>query len=67
MTNEENYRYLYIWQWDPTNTTDFADGTMEWEGTYDVPIDSTFREPVVGAMYDWDYDGYTEIVIGRRT
>ncbi|MHA1453046.1 MAG: FG-GAP repeat domain-containing protein, partial [Promethearchaeota archaeon] len=64
-TDHDNHDYLYIWQWDLSNTTGRADGTMEYEGTYDVPADPNFYEPVVGAMYDWDYDGYTEIIIGN--
>jgi len=58
MTDDDNYHYLYIWQMNETNQ-------MEYEGTYTVPTDPNFYEPVVGAMYDWDYDGYTEIIIGN--
>ncbi len=64
-TDHDNHDFLYIWQWDMSNTTRGFDGTPEYEGTYDVPADPNFAEPVVGAMYDWDYDGYTEIIIGN--
>ena len=65
MTDHDYHDYLYIWQWNMNNLTGGPDGTMEYEGTYEVPTDPNFYEPIVGAMYDWDHDGYTEIIIGN--
>ncbi|MBN2157645.1 MAG: VCBS repeat-containing protein [Candidatus Lokiarchaeota archaeon] len=58
MSDHDNNHYIYIWQMNET-------GQMEHEGTFNIPSDPNFRDPVVGAMYDWDYDGYTEIIIGN--
>ncbi|MCP4763117.1 MAG: VCBS repeat-containing protein, partial [archaeon] len=55
----DNYRYLYFWEYNESNE-------LEFEQRYQILHDNTlypFNNPLVGAMYDWDRDGYTEISI----
>ncbi|MHA1341136.1 MAG: FG-GAP-like repeat-containing protein [Promethearchaeota archaeon] len=58
ISDDDNYKYLYFWQYIPGVGPQFEE-RVQYNGTSHI-------NPVVGAMYDYDYDGYTEILLGSR-